>query len=78
VDKNRTEDIDAQSEQSFPASDPPSHTPVTGVGEAATDTKSGGSWKKKLAALGAGSVAFAAGMWTFRRRQRAKRNLLPD
>lgn len=53
------EELDMMIEDSFPASDPPSHTPVSGLGPTAQEDRGGWLSKKKMMALAGGVVALA-------------------
>jgi hypothetical protein len=66
---DRDREVDIASDDSFPASDAPSHTPVTGAGHAHAGTPPSGSWRKRLAGLGGIAIALAAGAWIFRHRR---------
>ena len=68
--------VDIASADSFPASDPPSRTVTTGIGESIEAPeeekglmRSGLGWRHALLAIGGGMVAAAAGIWQFRRRR---------
>lgn len=54
------DELDMMIEDSFPASDPPSHTPISGMGSTALEDRGGWFSKKKVMALAGGVVTLVA------------------